>query len=270
MSIESWKTFFDVGALILLFLTFAFGAGILITGNVINRGQEVRLRQFEKDRQDSDLKLAEVQRDAKNADVRIAEADARAKGAEAQVAAAMAASDDAVAKVALADARSAEASAKAEGFRLDIAKANESAERERLARLKIEEKLAPRLLTYNEVNGVFQKMQPLGVQKIDFFLYPNDGEIMAIAQQVASSLQGWTVKAVQPLGGGTVSGMLVEYDPSDASATSRAATLVAALKDCGLTVKGPLPTLPTPQDKLPAFLGNGPIDASIRLTVGRK
>lgn len=54
MSIESLKTFFDVGTVILLFLTFAFGAGVLITGNIINKQQEERLREFNK-------KLAEAQ-----------------------------------------------------------------------------------------------------------------------------------------------------------------------------------------------------------------
>jgi hypothetical protein len=56
MSAEGLKAFFDVGTIILLFLTFAFGAGALITGNRINRREEGRLRQF-----DSDLTLAKIE-----------------------------------------------------------------------------------------------------------------------------------------------------------------------------------------------------------------
>jgi hypothetical protein len=39
MPIESLKSFFDIGTVALLFLTFAFGAGVLITGNIINDPQ---------------------------------------------------------------------------------------------------------------------------------------------------------------------------------------------------------------------------------------
>lgn len=52
MSLESWKSFFEVGGLILLFLTFVFGAGALITASRLNTIQakqlsELRLRAAE-------------------------------------------------------------------------------------------------------------------------------------------------------------------------------------------------------------------------------
>jgi len=47
MTVEFWKSFFDVGTLFLLFLTFAFGVGVLITGNIINRRQAEQIRTFE-------------------------------------------------------------------------------------------------------------------------------------------------------------------------------------------------------------------------------
>lgn len=47
MTVEFWKSFFDVGTLFLLFLTFAFGVGVLITGTVINKRQAEQIRQFE-------------------------------------------------------------------------------------------------------------------------------------------------------------------------------------------------------------------------------
>jgi hypothetical protein len=46
MSAESLKSFFDIGTVVLLFFTFAFGAGALVTGNIINKRQEDKLRQF--------------------------------------------------------------------------------------------------------------------------------------------------------------------------------------------------------------------------------
>ena len=52
MSLESWKSFFEIGALVLLFLTFVFGAGALITASRLNAVQakelsELRLKAVE-------------------------------------------------------------------------------------------------------------------------------------------------------------------------------------------------------------------------------
>jgi hypothetical protein len=61
MSVEALKSFFDVGTVILLFLTFAFGAGVLITGNIINGRQAVQLRQFDKGLTEAKTELAKSQ-----------------------------------------------------------------------------------------------------------------------------------------------------------------------------------------------------------------
>lgn len=113
MAVEALKSFFDIATVVLLFLTFLAGAGVLLTGNVINKQQAAQLHQF-----DSDLTHAKTE---------LGKQQERAAKAEAQIASADAASKDAVAKVAIAEARVAEASAKAESFRLDIARAEEAA-----------------------------------------------------------------------------------------------------------------------------------------------
>ena len=48
-SFEWWKSFFEVGGVVLLFLTFAFGAGFFLTGRVVSRRQEVQLRRFDRE-----------------------------------------------------------------------------------------------------------------------------------------------------------------------------------------------------------------------------
>ena len=45
MSVEAWKSAFDIATVVLLFLTFAAGAGVLITGNIINKRQTGKLHQ---------------------------------------------------------------------------------------------------------------------------------------------------------------------------------------------------------------------------------
>jgi hypothetical protein len=71
MSLEGWKTLFDVGSLIVVLLTFGFGAGALLTGNRINKLQAEKSR---KEAAVASLEIAnanraasEAQKDAENA-----------------------------------------------------------------------------------------------------------------------------------------------------------------------------------------------------------
>lgn len=59
---------FDVGAVVLLFLTFAFGAGALITGRVIDRRKEAQIKQFDKDLTDAKIELGKQEERAANAE----------------------------------------------------------------------------------------------------------------------------------------------------------------------------------------------------------
>lgn len=59
MDMEWWKSFFEFGGVILLFLTFAFGAGFMLTGKKVNERQSERLRTF-----DSDLTTAKTDLEA--------------------------------------------------------------------------------------------------------------------------------------------------------------------------------------------------------------
>lgn len=140
MSVEAWKSLFDMLTVVLLGLTFLAGAGVLFTGNIVNNRQAGQLRQFNTDLTTAKTELSKQQE--------------RAAKAESQIAVANAASQDAVAKVATAEARVAEASAKAESFRLDIASANKMAgeANERSAELErenliLQQKLANRRIT---------------------------------------------------------------------------------------------------------------------------
>ena len=61
MTVEGLKTVFDWIALILGFLTVVSGVGIFITGNIINRRQEVKLRQFDRDLTTARIELTNAQ-----------------------------------------------------------------------------------------------------------------------------------------------------------------------------------------------------------------
>jgi hypothetical protein len=76
MTVEGLKTAFDWAAVILLFLTFAAGSGVLVTGNIINRRQEGKLRAFDNDLTSAKMSLAKQQERAANADERASRIEA--------------------------------------------------------------------------------------------------------------------------------------------------------------------------------------------------
>jgi hypothetical protein len=61
MSLESWKSFFEIGGVTLLFLTFIFGTGALFTSTRINKRQAEQIRLFEKELAKAQKEAAEAQ-----------------------------------------------------------------------------------------------------------------------------------------------------------------------------------------------------------------
>lgn len=165
------------------------------------------------------------------ADARAAEANAKAKASEALVASADTASKEAVVKVAEAQRASAEASAKTEGFRLDIAAANERAaaanaiaERERLARLRLEARLADRVITPGQearLKAVFSRIKG---HTVDVTIFGDSPETANVANLIVGCLTGAGVLTthMSPFGGGGVRGVIFGVGPSGSAAEKAA------------------------------------------------
>jgi septal ring factor EnvC (AmiA/AmiB activator) len=81
VSLEWWKSFFEIGGVVLLLLTFAFGAGALIVNKRLNAIQDAELRQFDKRLTDAKTELGKQQ-------VLASDATAKVAGLEEDVAAA--------------------------------------------------------------------------------------------------------------------------------------------------------------------------------------
>jgi hypothetical protein len=73
MTIEAWKSFFEYGGVILLFLTFVFGAGAVIAANRINRAQARELRDFQLRIEGEQQKTAEAQKEAAQAQLALSQ-----------------------------------------------------------------------------------------------------------------------------------------------------------------------------------------------------
>ena len=79
MPIEWWKSFFEIGGVVLLFLTFAFGAGFVITGKIVGERQEEKLRLFDKDLTAAKTELVKQQALAATAERNLLELQQRMK-----------------------------------------------------------------------------------------------------------------------------------------------------------------------------------------------
>ena len=79
MPVEALKSFFDVAAVVLLFLTFAAGVGALATGRVINSRQDAQLRKFNNDLTAAQTGLATQQERAAKAERELLEVKERVK-----------------------------------------------------------------------------------------------------------------------------------------------------------------------------------------------
>jgi len=239
--------------------------GGLLLGLEVLENTDADLRDFAQEKlsllqsQASDLAIAEAKRGS-------AEANALAQESEAIVASADAASREAVAKVADAEARIAEANRAA-------SEANAIAEKERIARLELELRLAPRVLTDEQRGQIVTRLSQFGALSAQVVIWGDTYEIQAFARAIISCLRdaGWEVGLSAALAGaGNVTGIPIGVRSDADSNTHAAATeLVSALSSVGVAV-APWDfdemVLPSPSIVFPG----GPADPAIKVFIGSK
>jgi septal ring factor EnvC (AmiA/AmiB activator) len=199
VSVEGWKTLFDWFTVILLFLTFAAGAGVLITGNIINKRQEGQLRQFDKDLTGAKTELGKQQERAANADARVA-------GLEQDV-----------------------ANAKTEMARQQTRAAN--AEKNLL---ELQQTLADRTLSDEQVESIVGELKEFSGQEYQVVAYWDSKESMNIANRISQALQlaKWKLVPLERATNmmGEVVGVMVWLHPNADERTKKAAdSLVSVL-----------------------------------------
>ena len=91
MSLEGWKTFFEIGGVILLFLAFVFGAGVVLTGTRINALQAEQVRLFNIKLVTQQERAAKAEQDAAEAKTTAAKSNERTLALETDAANAKAA-----------------------------------------------------------------------------------------------------------------------------------------------------------------------------------
>jgi hypothetical protein len=179
MSIEGWKAVFEIGGVVLLALTFVFGAGALIVNNRLNVIQAKELADFKIKFEEEQQKTALAQKEA-------AEAKQIAGGFERDIS--------------TANQRAAEAQKTARGFERDIAVANEKAaeagkqaEAEKLERVRLEAQLLPRRLSGAQIVQLGKLLKP-HPGAIVIVSAATDGESSDLADDFDSAFKAGTWK----------------------------------------------------------------------------
>jgi hypothetical protein len=176
----------------------------------------------------------------------------------------------------IAEANEGVAKSKEELARLEIelARAQKEAEEERIARLKLEEKIAPRRLSVEQQARIAEKLRFYAGQRINVLIYRGDVEAWVVADQIKAALggehgAGWIVNsATVTEWNRAFSGMLVETTvKADAKGLAAASALVSVLAAEKIVLSGPSPALAALKGE--AF---GVLDpqANIQLVIGNK
>jgi hypothetical protein len=211
-TLEAWAYWTGVLAVVLTAAAAALGTVAWFFSNWRATEKDAALAEFQ---EDSRKTAAALQAQTAEADKKAAEANERAAKAGEGTA-------KAPAEVAKANERAAEA--------------NAIAEKERLARLQLEARLAPRVLSDAAQRAISAALKPLGKFSVQIFMYSDTTEVTRIADNLAGSLSGadWAIAIARADGGIIVSGMVVAAAKGDAAALNAATRFVAELKQHGV------------------------------------
>jgi hypothetical protein len=215
VSLDSWNSFFESLAVVLLFVTFVISARALIASRRIRERERVRFAAAE-------LKTAEANESAAHANRKALEA---AEG------------------TAKATAVAAEANERAAKLELETARQKEKAAIAERQLLELQEKIRPRRLTeaaIRALSAAFRGASPKGLVTIQAVL--GDGEGAAFANQLNDVLKaaGWSTSGVSLaafVGGPNPTGVRIVVK-SVATAPPYAAVLQQAFERGGLPVDG--------------------------------
>jgi len=146
----------------------------------------------------------------------------------------------------------------------DAAEANRLTEQDRLARVRIEERLAFRLIADSDRQDIIEILKRFAHagRMVDIVKDPDDAEVSGLARQLFGVLtdSGWKPKMLTDAPIESFSGIAVEVARNNSAGNLEAGnTLVSAFSKAGLIIKGPTDTLRLT-----------PTGAAIRITVGQK
>jgi len=139
-----------------------------------------------------------------------------------------------------ANKRAAEAGAEAAAANERAAEANRATERERLARVQLERKIAPRLLSPEQQSKITSEIRKLAEQRATITWYSDSFEGAVFASHINSALKAASWKTdMRSSNAGVnnmpvVSGVVIMTEPNEGSITA-GEVLLSALRNAGIT-----------------------------------
>jgi hypothetical protein len=242
MSLEGWKSLFEIGGVTLLFLTFVFGAGALYCSNRINAAQDARLRQFDLDLTGAKTALSLQQERAANADAKVAGLEQDAANAK-----------------------------------IEMAKQQTRAAEAEKALLELQERMKDRHLSIEQQRNIIAKLRQFAGMRLNLFAFSNGGdEVKNFSNELIGVLGGpsgarWAVSAsLADEPGLVVPGIGIEMQRNaDERSIEAANALLKALASERLSV-GLIPALPPGESRMKAGALNEDPKAMIRIIIGKK
>ncbi len=154
------------------------------------------------------------------------------------------------------------------------AEANKVAEQERLARLQIEHRLAPRILTSSDAAILIADVAPYSGTPVDIFIADQSKEAASLAEEISSALTsaGWLPVQWEWVGESGISGVAIGIKQSaDLKSIATAESLRASLDSIGLN--GQIGRWPGDWKQFSGMLNGPDFNANrteIRIIVGEK
>ena len=223
------RTLLSKVSLLVLIAALAFELGALVRTNYLS-GQEIAM-------------LNSIAAEART---RAADAESTAKGFDSKIAEAQRGTAEAQRDSETAKERASKADERAAVNEKEAARLGKLAEDERLARVMIEEKLAPRRLTVEQIRAIATKLRKFSGQRLNFFATSGDSEVIGISGDIFKALTGpnsaeWIVTPLTGQDSSVIEdGIVIEVSPdADAISTATAQTLADALRTERLLVIGP-------------------------------
>ena len=246
MSVEWWKSFFEIGGVVLLFLTFAFGAGFVLTGKIVSQRQETQLRQFDKDLTDAKNDLVKQQERAAKAE----QDAAYAKTTAAQTSE----------RATILEKDAAEANATQKRVEIDLARQQEKTATAERALLQLQRRMEPRRISADQRARLVEILSNGPKGKVSINCVLGDAEGQAFADDIDSVLKasGWDNSGVNqgvysggnPVGFGIVVRSAIDAPPY-------AVTLQRAFFSIGIPMAG-AEKLDVPEGAVEILVGNKP------------
>jgi hypothetical protein len=271
-----WRLRTEILVIVAAFLSFTGSIAAISFGNIVSHIKDDDLDAYKTSAglqiAKADQDAAKARYDAASASKNAGEAQTKAEQARQHAEAIRANAEEARQNSLKAEAEAQKAVLDKERILHDNLELQRQVEDEKMARLQLEQKIAPRELTKIAQDRLIAELRPLKLKEVEFVTFTGNAEASNVASQLQYAFEtvGVKISLYSPLSG-SLQGIIIEYDMNDASASKGARSLADALTASGMQ-QILSPNLPPIGTQLGAYTSSNGASgtAKIRVFVGSK